>query len=179
MFRRKEKGMRKFAMVLALAVIAAPIAATAQHPPGHGQNKPSHNNGNGPGNRPPGHNSGPGPGASHGKPSHNNGRPPAPGKPSHSASHGGKYYPDQHYRPGSSRDRYRIDRNTRIYRGGNGRYYCRRNDGSTGLIVGAAVGGLLGNALGDGDSGVLSTILGAGVGGALGREIDRGNVYCE
>ncbi len=61
--------MKKFAMVLALAVIAAPIAATAQHPPGHGQNKPSHNNGNGPGNRPPGHNSGPGPGASHGKPS--------------------------------------------------------------------------------------------------------------
>ncbi|MBB4147297.1 glycine zipper 2TM domain-containing protein [Sphingobium scionense] len=78
-----------------------------------------------------------------------------------------------------SRDRYRIDRNTRVYRGGNGRYYCRRNDGSTGLIVGAAVGGLLGNALGDGDSGLLSTILGAGVGGALGREIDRGNVYCE
>ena len=64
----------------------------------------------------------------------------------------------------------------RYWQGDDGRYYCRRNDGSTGLIVGAAVGGLLGNALGDGDSGVLSTILGAGVGGALGREIDRGNV---
>lgn len=164
--------MGKFAMVLALAVMAAPMAVTAQ-PPGHGQNKPSHNNGNGPGNKPPGHNGGPGLGASHGKPSHNNGRPPAPGRPSHSASHGGKYYPDQHYRPGSSRDRYRIDRNTRIYRGGNGRYYCRRNDGSTGLIVGAAVGGILGNALGDGDSGLLSTILGAGVGGAGPRDRPR------
>ena len=64
--------MKKFAMVLALAVMAAPMAVTAQ-PPGHGQ-KPSHNNGNGPGNRPPGHNGGPGHGASHGKPSHNNGR---------------------------------------------------------------------------------------------------------
>ena len=84
--------MRKLAMVLALAVISAPMAVTAQ-PPGHGQNKPSHNNGNGPGNKPPGHNGGPGHGASHGKPSHDNVRPPSAGRPSHSASHGGNFIP--------------------------------------------------------------------------------------
>src|SRR5215467_6817235 len=32
-----------------------------------------------------------------------------------------------------------------IYRGRDGRYYCRRSDGTMGLVVGAAVGALIGN----------------------------------
>jgi hypothetical protein len=82
--------------------------------------------------------------------------------------------PSDHYRAGHHRDR-RLTRNDRIYRGRDGRYYCRRSDGSTGLVVGALAGGVLGNAVG-GDT--LSTLLGAAGGGVLGREIDRGKVKC-
>jgi uncharacterized protein YcfJ len=68
-----------------------------------------------------------------------------------------------------------LGRDDRIYRGGDGRYYCRRNDGTTGLVIGALAGGLLGNAVG---GNTLSTLLGAGGGALLGQSIDRGQVRC-
>ena len=71
-----------------------------------------------------------------------------------------------------------MTRNTRIYRGYDDRYYCRRSDGTTGLIVGAALGGLLGNQLDRGGSNLLTTLIGGGAGALLGREIDRGGVSC-
>lgn len=37
----------------------------------------------------------------------------------------------------------RMYRNDYAWRGNDGRYYCRRNDGTTGLIIGAAVGGMV------------------------------------
>lgn len=82
--------------------------------------------------------------------------------------------PADHYRRGNYRER-RLTRNDRIYRGRDGRYYCRRNDGTTGLVVGAIAGGVLGNAIG-GDT--LSTLLGGAGGALLGRSIDRGNIRC-
>jgi hypothetical protein len=82
--------------------------------------------------------------------------------------------PSAHYHAGRYRER-RLGRNDRIYRGRDNRYYCRRSDGSTGLVIGALAGGLLGNAIG-GDT--LSTLLGAGGGAALGSSIDRGQVRC-
>lgn len=89
-----------------------------------------------------------------------------------------RYYAENYYRDGRYYQPRRLTRNDRIYRGNDGRYYCRRSDGTTGLIVGAAVGGLIGNSLGRGDSGLLATLLGAGAGAALGSSIDRGNVSC-
>ena len=89
-----------------------------------------------------------------------------------------RYYADNYYRDGRYYQQRRLGRDDRIYRGNDGRYYCRRSDGTTGLIVGAALGGLLGNSLGRGDSGVLATLLGAGAGAALGSSIDRGQVNC-
>ncbi|CAN5226821.1 hypothetical protein BH10PSE13_BH10PSE13_23430 [soil metagenome] len=86
------------------------------------------------------------------------------------------YYAENYYRGGYKP--IRVTRQTRIYRGYNGNYYCRRNDGTTGLIVGAALGGVLGNGLSNGNSGLLGALLGASAGGLLGREIDRGNVNC-
>lgn len=86
------------------------------------------------------------------------------------------YYAERYYRGGY--EPMRVTRQTRIYRGHDNRYYCRRNDGTTGLIVGAAVGGLLGNSLKGGSSGLAATLIGAGAGGLLGREIDRGGVSC-
>lgn len=88
------------------------------------------------------------------------------------------YYADQYYRDGRYYQPRRLTRNDRIYRGQNGNYYCRRPDGTTGLIIGAVGGGLLGNALDNGRSSLLGTVLGAAGGGLLGREVDRGNVRC-
>ncbi len=52
----------------------------------------------------------------------------------------------------------------------NGKTYCRRSDGTTGLIAGGVGGAVVGNALG---GGLLGTVAG-GVGGAFaGRAIDR------
>ena len=82
---------------------------------------------------------------------------------------GGTYYADDYYRDGRYYRERRLNSNDRIYRGRDNRYYCRRSDGTTGLIVGA----LLGNALDDGRSSTLGTILGAIAGGAIGREVDR------
>ncbi len=79
------------------------------------------------------------------------------------------------YRQGNYRER-RLSRQDRIYRGRDGRYYCRRGDGTTGLVVGAALGGILGGAIGNGD--LLGVILGGAGGAVLGRELDRGNVRC-
>lgn len=89
----------------------------------------------------------------------------------------GGYDAARYYRPGSYRER-RLTRYDRIYRGYDGRYYCRRSDGTTGLIVGGVLGGVLGNAISDGHSSTLATLLGAGGGALLGRSIDRGNVRC-
>ena len=86
------------------------------------------------------------------------------------------YYANNYYRGGYAP--IRVTRGTRIYRGYDDRYYCRRSDGTTGLIVGAALGGLLGNQLDRGRSQTLTTVLGAGAGALLGREIDRGGVSC-
>ena len=48
-------------------------------------------------------------------------------------------------------------------------------EGSTGTVVGAIVGGALGNQVGKGDGRKASTIAGAVIGGAIGRKVDRNN----
>lgn len=90
-----------------------------------------------------------------------------------------RYYADRYYRSGSYYPDRRLSWNDRVYRGRNGRYYCRRGDGTTGLIVGAGVGALLGNQLNVGGSTTLRTIAGGAIGAALGQAITRGNVRCD
>jgi hypothetical protein len=88
------------------------------------------------------------------------------------------YDPARYYRDGSYYRARRLGRSDRIYRGTDDRYYCRRSDGTTGLIVGGITGGVLGNVIAQGDSRTLGTIIGAGAGAAVGRSIDRNNVTC-
>jgi hypothetical protein len=85
----------------------------------------------------------------------------------------GNYYADRYYSDDPRYRERRLSRNDRIYRGEDGRYYCRRSDGTTGLVVGAIAGGVLGNLIAPGGSETLGTILGALGGGFAGREIDR------
>jgi len=84
----------------------------------------------------------------------------------------------QGYREGR-RDAQSIGSNTRLWRGDDGRYYCKLDDGTTGLIIGAAVGGLAGNELAGRGDRTLGAILGAAGGALLGREIDRSNYRCK
>ena len=90
-----------------------------------------------------------------------------------------RYYADRYYRSGSYYSDRRLSRYDRIYRGQNGRYYCRRNDGTTGLIIGAGLGALLGNQIDIGGSRTVNTIVGGAAGALLGRAIDKGSVRCD
>ena len=89
-------------------------------------------------------------------------------------SYGG-YYADRYYRDDRRYRERRLSANDRVYVGQDGRYYCRRSDGTTGLIVGGAAGGLLGNIIAPGGSELLGTVLGAAGGALAGRAVDRSN----
>ena len=60
------------------------------------------------------------------------------------------------------------------WRGDDGRYYCRRPNGTTGLVVGGALGALLGREVDGGRDRTLGTVVGAAGGALLGRELQRG-----
>lgn len=87
----------------------------------------------------------------------------------------GAYYPDQYYVDDQRYRERRLSNDDRVYRGRDDRYYCRRSDGTTGLIVGGIAGGALGAAF---TSGPLGTLLGAAAGAAAGNAIQRNNVRC-
>lgn len=53
--------------------------------------------------------------------------------------------------------------------------YTRRGNDTAGTVVGALVGGALGNQVGKGDGRKAATVAGAVIGGAVGRDIDRRN----
>ncbi|MEQ8311480.1 MAG: glycine zipper 2TM domain-containing protein [Sphingopyxis sp.] len=72
----------------------------------------------------------------------------------------------------------RLSRGDRIWRGDDGRYHCRRDNGTTGLIIGGAVGALVGRELDGGRDRTVGTIIGAAGGALLGRAIDRGELRC-
>ncbi|WP_414900634.1 glycine zipper 2TM domain-containing protein [Sphingomonas flavalba] len=91
----------------------------------------------------------------------------------HNGYHRGDY--DRHGRYVNPR---RLNNNDKVWRGRDGRYYCKRDNGTTGLIIGGAVGALLGRSLDGGRDKTLGTVLGAGGGALLGRSIDKGELRC-
>jgi hypothetical protein len=105
---------------------------------------------------------------------------PAMADPPRHAKAWGKRAKEQH-RIYDDRGRYyeprRLSRGDRIWRDGD-RYYCRRDNGTTGLVIGAGVGALLGRTIDTRGDRSVGTLLGAIGGGLLGREIDRGELRC-
>jgi hypothetical protein len=92
-----------------------------------------------------------------------------------SASHEDSW--DRNRRNNRNNDRYygnrrghdeRVYRNTRVWRGNDGRTYCRKKDGTTGLIIGGAAGALLGREVDSRGDRTLGTVLGAAAGALLG-----------
>lgn len=83
-------------------------------------------------------------------------------------------YDDRRYDSRRYGERLRGD--SRVWRGNDGRYYCQRSNGTTGLLIGAAGGALIGRELTRDRT--LGAIVGAAGGALLGRQIDRGNARC-
>ncbi len=73
---------------------------------------------------------------------------------------------------------YTSSNGVRYWQGSDGRYYCKRSNGTTGLIVGAAAGALVGRAIDTRGERATGTILGAAAGALVGREVQRRAVKC-
>jgi hypothetical protein len=85
----------------------------------------------------------------------------------------------RYYRDGPQYSERRLSAQDEVYRGSDGRYYCKRNDGTTGLIVGGLAGGVLGNVIDGGDNRLAGTLIGGALGALAGKEIDQSsNVRC-
>ena len=65
------------------------------------------------------------------------------------------------------------DNGINYWQGNDGRYYCKRSNGTTGLLIGGAAGALIGRAIDTNGSRTTGTILGAAAGALLGREVER------
>ncbi|WP_203308776.1 MULTISPECIES: glycine zipper 2TM domain-containing protein [Sphingomonas] len=91
-----------------------------------------------------------------------------------------RYYGNGYYDRGG----YDYGRGDRVYRGDRGYYrdraYRRCNSGTTGTIVGAIAGGLLGRTIDTRGDRTLGTVLGAGAGALAGRAVERSDRpgYC-
>ncbi len=72
----------------------------------------------------------------------------------------------------------RTDNGIRYWRGEDGRNYCRRSNGTTGLLIGGAAGALIGRSIDSSGDRAVGTILGAAGGALLGREVERSRSRC-
>lgn len=90
-----------------------------------------------------------------------------------------RWAPAHGYRAKNGDVRYRYtDNGIRYWRGEDGRYYCKRSNGTTGLLIGAAVGALAGRAIDTRGDRATGTIVGAAAGALIGKEIDSNRSRC-
>lgn len=90
----------------------------------------------------------------------------------------GAYQANRYYVDNGRYQSRKLGPDDRIYRGQDNRYYCRRSDGTTGLIIGGISGGVLGNLIAPNGSKTLGSLLGGGLGAVIGNSIDSQNVTC-
>ncbi len=83
-----------------------------------------------------------------------------PALPSAALAHGNDYYQGN------------------TWRDSQGRLRCKRPNGTTGLIVGAAGGALVGRAIDTRGERATGTIIGAAAGALIGRQVERGRSRC-
>jgi hypothetical protein len=83
------------------------------------------------------------------------------------------YDPSRYYRSGDNYRERVLSADERVYAGNDGRYYCKRSDGTTGLVIGGAAGGILGNVIDGGRSRIVGTLLGGAAGALAGKAIDQ------
>lgn len=81
----------------------------------------------------------------------------------------------RYYRDDPRYQERRLGTNDEVYRGSDGRYYCKRSDGTTGLIVGGVGGAVLGNVIDGGRHRTGGTLIGGALGALLGRSVDQSN----
>ena len=86
---------------------------------------------------------------------------------------GPDWEPSRYYRDDPRYEERALSSTDEVYRGEDGRYYCRRSDGTTGLVVGAGVGALTGRAIDGGRNRATGTIVGGVLGALVGREVER------
>ena len=72
----------------------------------------------------------------------------------------------------------RLSNDDRIWRGDDGRYYCRRDNGTPGLLVGGSVDNMVDRRYRDGRERTVGSILEATGSALFGREINRGGLKC-
>jgi hypothetical protein len=71
-----------------------------------------------------------------------------------------------------------VNNRTRVWRGKDNRYYCKKENGTTGLLLGGAAGALAGHQIAGSGDRTLGALLGAAGGALLGRAIDLGDSRC-
>jgi hypothetical protein len=79
----------------------------------------------------------------------------------------------RYYRDDSRYAERRLGPNDEVYRGSDGRYYCKRSDGTTGLIIGGAGGAIIGNVIDGGHNRIAGTLIGGALGALAGKAIDQ------
>ena len=77
----------------------------------------------------------------------------------------------RHYREDPRYRERRLSAEDEVYRGSDGRYYCRRSDGTVGLVIGGVGGALLGNVVDGGRRRTAGTLIGGALGALLGGAI--------
>jgi hypothetical protein len=79
----------------------------------------------------------------------------------------------RYYREDSRYQERRLSAQDQVYRGSDGRYYCKRGDGTVGLVIGGAGGALLGNVIDGGRNRVAGTLIGGALGALIGKSVDQ------
>ncbi len=104
------------------------------------------------------------------------------GRPPQGAGYGERRYRDdfttdydayREYREDPRARERRLSAEDEVYRGSDGRYYCRRSDGTVGLVVGGVGGALVGNVIDGGRNRTAGTLIGGALGALLGRSIEQ------
>lgn len=98
--------------------------------------------------------------------------------PSWAPAHGRRAHDGEYDRQGRYAEPRPISSRDRVWRGRDGRYYCKRNNGTTGLVIGAVGGALIGRTIDTRGDRTVGTLLGAAGGALLGREIERSGSRC-